>query len=79
MNAAFVAARALHFGATMLVVGELAFASLLAIRGNGRCAPRALDRHVRTYTAWALGASGLSGLAWLVVEASNMSGIAMGP
>src|SRR5579862_679608 len=79
MNAAFVAARAVHFGATMLLVGELAFASLLAVRTNGSGATRVLDRHVRIYTTCALVASGLSGLAWLVVEASNMSGIAIGP
>lgn len=78
MNATFVAARAVHFGAMILLVGELAFASLIAVRAEGSAATRELDRHVRIYTTWALVASGLSGLAWLVVEASNMSGIAIG-
>jgi putative copper export protein/mono/diheme cytochrome c family protein len=80
MNGVFVAVRAVHFGATMLVFGELAFAAIVApaawrstIVGKFD-RRRGLDRHVRTFTAWALAASALSGVAWLALEASAMAG-----
>lgn len=80
MNGAFVAVRAVHFGATMLVFGELAFVALVAPAawrsaiGVDLDRRGGLDRHVRTVTAWALAASALSGAAWLVLEAAGMAG-----
>ncbi|HET8875876.1 MAG TPA: copper homeostasis membrane protein CopD [Casimicrobiaceae bacterium] len=80
MNVVFVACRAVHFGAAMLVFGELAFAVFVA-PAEWRSAiageldrRRSLDRHVRAFTAWALAASAVSGIAWVALEASAMSG-----
>ena len=80
MNAAFVAARAVHFGATMLVFGELVFFAFVAGRRWRDAAaspsnPRdALERHTFAFLAWALAASIASGAAWLLIEASEMAG-----
>jgi putative copper export protein/mono/diheme cytochrome c family protein len=80
MNDVFVAVRAVHFGATMLVFGELAFAALVAPVAwrspiAGALDSRSgLDRHVRTFTVWALAVSALSGVGWLALEASAMAG-----
>ena len=79
MNAAFVAARAVHFGATMLLFGELVFASFVAAGAAERGERATLDRHLRTVTGWALVASVLSGIGWLVIEATNMAGTPIGP
>jgi putative copper export protein/mono/diheme cytochrome c family protein len=84
MNLAFVAARAVHFGATMLLFGELVFASFVAgalWRTTLAAAPNPrgdLDRHVRASTAWALAASALSLIAWLVIQAADMAGTGLG-
>lgn len=84
MNAAFVAVRAVHFGATLLVFGELVFASFVAGAAWRRAvaaAPDArgrLDRHVRIVAGCAMLASVLSGAAWLVIEAAAMAGTTLG-
>jgi putative copper export protein/mono/diheme cytochrome c family protein len=80
MNDVFVAVRAVHFGATMLVFGELAFAVFVAPVAWRSAIAGALDRrsgidrHVRAFTAWALAVSALSGVGWLALEASAMAG-----
>jgi putative copper export protein/mono/diheme cytochrome c family protein len=84
MNAAFVAVRTVHFAATMVVFGELVFATLVAGAPWRRAVAAAserhgnLERHVRVFTAWALVASALSAAAWLVIEAAQMSGATVG-
>ena len=84
MDAAFVAARAVHFGATMLVFGELVFAVLVAPGRWARTIPPTadaqdtLDRHARAFVAWALAASAVSGAAWLLLEAGSMAGATIG-
>jgi len=80
MNAAFVAARAVHFGATMLVFGELVFVAFVAGSAWRRAADGpsrggALDRHAFIVTLWALAASALSAIAWVVIEAMQMAGV----
>jgi putative copper export protein/mono/diheme cytochrome c family protein len=78
MNAALVAARAVHFGATMLVFGELVFVAFVA-GGAWRRAVSAsppatgLDRHAFVFSMWALAASALSGIGWLLLEAMQMA------
>ncbi|HLX27553.1 MAG TPA: copper homeostasis membrane protein CopD [Casimicrobiaceae bacterium] len=85
MNALFIVARTIHYAATMLLFGELAFASFVAVPthgtapGSGVEARGKLDRHLCVYTAFALAASVLTGIGWLVVEAVNMSGVPIGP
>jgi putative copper resistance protein D len=84
VSAAFVAIRAVHFAATILVFGELVFASFVAggaWRRAVAAAPDArarLDRHVRIVTAWAMAASAVSGVGWLVIEAADMAGTSIG-
>jgi putative copper resistance protein D len=78
VDAAFVATRAVHFGATMLVFGELVFVALVAGRAWRRAAATTsadgVDRHVVVFSASALALSGLSGLAWVLLEAMQMAG-----
>ena len=78
MDAALAATRAIHFGATMLVFGELVFAVLVAGRRWREATsanPRdTLQRHVFVFVACALAVAALSGLVWLVIEATQMSG-----
>lgn len=84
MNGAFVAVRALHFAAAMLAFGELVFAVTVAgtpWRRAVAASPQrrgGLARHVAVVTAFALVVSALSGAAWLVIEAGDMSGTALG-
>lgn len=79
MDAALAATRAIHFGATMLVFGELVFVVLVAGQQWRVAIPSAnsrdmLDRHVFAFVAWALAVAAISGLAWLLIEATQMAG-----
>jgi len=79
MDAALAVTRAIHFGATMLVFGELVFVVLVAgprwrAAMSSANARDTLDRHVFAFVAWALAIAAVSGLAWLVIEATQMSG-----
>jgi len=71
MQLALAILRALHFAATLVVFGELAFAWLLS---PGRVQPR---RSLGIVAA-SLVLAAASALAWLVVEAHNMGGQPMG-
>lgn len=80
MNAALVAARAIHFGASMLVFGEwvfVAFVAGVAWRRAFAASTRTagLDRHAFVFATAALAASALSGIAWVVLEAMQMAGV----
>src|SRR5690348_15169266 len=78
MDAALAATRAIHFGATMLVFGELVFAALVAGRRWREATsanPRnTLQRHVFVFVACALAVTALSGFVWLLIEATQMAG-----
>ena len=78
MDSALAATRTVHFGATILVFGELVFAVLVAgTRWRNATSANArdtLDRHVFAVVAWALAVAAVSGLAWLLLEATQMSG-----
>ena len=81
MNALLVAARAIHFGGTMLVFGELVFIAFVAGESWRRSAATStvgLDRHGFVVCAVALVVSALSGIAWLVLEAMQMAGATIG-
>lgn len=81
MNALLVAARAIHFGATMLVFGEIVFVASVAgvaWRRTAAASNAGLDRHSFVVCAAALAAGALSGVAWLLVEAMQMAGATIG-
>src|SRR5262249_42200932 len=70
MDAWLIAIRAVHFAATALTAGVLAFAMLVeepALRGDATHAAGAMAREVRL-AGLALAATLLSGLAWVAVE-----------
>jgi putative copper resistance protein D len=79
MSAVLAAARALHFGATLLVFGETALALFVA-RPAWRATKSAgvgwadIERRIRPVLAWALAISVLSGIVWLALEVPLMSG-----
>ena len=80
MDTALVATRAIHFGASMLVFGELAFVAFVAGSAWRRAAAAStrtsgLDRHAFVFAIAALAASALSGIAWVVLEAMQMAGV----
>src|SRR5512142_673102 len=81
MNALLVAARAIHFGGTMLVFGELVFIAFVAGESWRRSAATSTVGLVRegfVVCAVALVVSELSGIAWLVLEAMQMAGATIG-
>jgi len=78
MEAALVATRAIHFGASMLVFGELLFVAFVAgspWRHAAAASTRTggLDRHAFVFAIGALAASALSGIGWVVLEAMQMA------
>lgn len=80
MSGAFILVRAVHFAATMVVFGELVFASFVAGAAWRRAvaaAPAArgrLDRHIGIVAGLAMAASAISGAGWLALEAADMAG-----
>ena len=84
MNPALAVARAVHFGASMLAFGEIVFVAFVAGAAWQRAAipPRngghTLDRHMLAFTALALVASAFAGIAWLLIEATEMAGATIG-
>src|SRR5690349_24961267 len=80
MDVVFVVTRAVHFGAALLLLGELLFAVVIAgswwrrvvavAPGNGG----ALGSHLVIVTGCAVVASAASALLWLVIEAAAMAG-----
>jgi putative copper resistance protein D len=63
--------RALHFAAAVVLFGQFAYLAWVAPRG----APPA---RFRAIAGWSLAAAVATALAWLAIEASNMSGLPMG-
>ena len=80
MEAALAATRALHFGATMLVFGELVFVTFVAglrwrAGASGNDSVRiGLDKHAFGFVAWALAVAAASGVVWILIEATQMAG-----
>lgn len=67
MSLAFVAVRALHFGAAIVLFGQFAYAYCVAPE-------RRLAHGGRAIAAASLAVAVLTALAWLAIEAGNMSG-----
>jgi copper resistance protein D len=80
VDAWFVAVRAIHFAACMLLAGELLFFAVIAGGAWRRNVAngRALDVHMNVVAACACVAILVSGIAWLLFEAANMSGTPIG-
>lgn len=84
MNAALILVRAVHFGSAMLLFGELLFA--LTVAGSewrptqraGTPLGGSLERRARTVVASSIAAGVASGVLWLVLEASDMTGEPIG-
>ncbi len=80
MNTLLVVSRALHFGAVLLIFGGLVFALVVVgpATRTSRVAAIDLNERVQAFLRaagwWGLGASLLSGAAWLFLEAALMSG-----
>jgi putative copper resistance protein D len=81
MDAMIVAARTLHYASVLLLFGGLVFALVLAppLRGDrggaslgGGLLPL---RKACLYAVWALIGSIVSGVAWVAIEAAEMSGL----
>jgi putative copper resistance protein D len=76
----FIATRAIHFGAAMILLGELLFAFAIAGRRWNRAVAGAPEKggdlvpHVQAVVITSLVASALSGAAWLAIEAASMTG-----
>lgn len=79
MNALLIVARGVHFGSALLLFGGLVFALLVAPAWRtGELASRENRDPARAWRRvgwWSLAASAVSGIAWLVAEASTMSGL----
>jgi len=71
MEIALTLVRAAHFAAVIVVFGQFAYA--YAVAPDGRMPPR-----FRATLAWSLGIAVAAGIAWLFLEACNMSGLPMG-
>jgi len=71
MEAALTLVRAVHFAAVIVLFGQFAYA--YAVAPDGRMPPR-----FRAVAAASLGIAIVSSIAWLFLEASHMSGLAMG-
>ncbi len=63
--------RAAHFAAVIVLFGQFAYA--YAVAPDGRMPPR-----FRATLAWSLGIAIAAGIAWLLLEAGNMSGLPVG-
>jgi putative copper export protein/mono/diheme cytochrome c family protein/peroxiredoxin len=79
MNTLLVIVRAVHFGAALLLLGELVFSTVVA----GPALRVAVDggddvrRWIRAAARWSLGASIVAAVAWLGLEAALMSGLSI--
>lgn len=81
MDTLLVVARALHFGASLLLLGELVFAVLIARPPAADPSRDRLDsvtRRLVVFGAWSLAVSVLAGALWLTAEAVEMSGLPPG-
>lgn len=84
MDALTVAFRTVHFAAVIALFGEFAFHCFVSrpvLRGAAermQGARLALRRRMLRIAAWSLAAAVASGIAWLAVEASAMSGLPVG-
>ncbi len=67
-----VAARAVHFGAAMLLFGELLFGLTVASSNPVATGPSSFRPR---FAGWVLAASIVSGFAWLAADAGRMSGL----
>jgi putative copper resistance protein D len=68
MEGALTLVRAAHFAAVIMLFGQFAYA--YAVAPDGRMPPR-----FRATLLWSLGVAIAAGIAWLFLEASNMSGM----
>ena len=78
MNTVFVATRAIHYAAAMLLFGELVFLIAVARPAWQRIAPGdgdAVYRRLLAVMRWSVVASIVSGVAWLAAQAAVMSGV----
>ncbi|HET9762944.1 MAG TPA: hypothetical protein VFR50_05485, partial [Casimicrobiaceae bacterium] len=79
MDALLAAARAVHFGSSLLVFGQIVFVLLVSApawrRGQARgFAPEGVEGRIRRVLIWSLAASVVSALVWLALEVPLMSG-----
>ena len=79
MDALLAATRAVHFGSSLLVFGEIVFALFVSgpawrHRYARGFAPVGVERRIRAMLAWSLAASVVSALVWLALEVPLMSG-----
>ena len=74
MNALHVASRAIHYASALLLLGELVFAFGVATRRDSA----GLRARATVVAGWSILASVVSGIVWLAVEASVMSGMRLG-
>src|SRR5205085_395838 len=77
METILATTRAIHFGSTLLVFGELVFTTFVA--RSASCAQvrvhdTKVDSTMRAVLAWCLALSVVSGALWLVLEVPLMSG-----
>ncbi len=71
MEAWLTATRALHFSAVIVLFGQFAYAYLIAPPGR-------LPARFGAVAAASLAVAAVTALAWLALEAANMSGLALG-
>jgi len=79
MNAFLAATRAVHFGSSLLVFGEVVFALWVSApawrRSRARgLAPEGVEPRIRAMLVWGLAVSVVSALVWLALEVPLMSG-----
>lgn len=79
LNAWLVAARAVHFGACLLLFGTAAFdrwVAAPAMRDEALCAATRWDRTRGRIIGWSLTFALISGVGWFALNAITMSGLA---